>query len=113
MQEVIETPINGNSLKITIETDPTWGEFENVIKTVSAKSNAGGAVGYTFLEEITRAVIVEGLPFPKQDLTAWKNIKMSEMTLLVGKVIAKIPLSTYFDNLGKDNPLMSQLLSQG
>lgn len=112
MREIIETPINGTSLKITIETDPTWGEFENVIKTVTSKSNAGGSAGYTFLEEITRAVIIEGLPFPKQDLTAWKNIKMSEMTLLVGKVTAKIPLSTYFDNLGKDNPIMSQL-SQG
>lgn len=101
-----ETPIKGEVRKIKIETDPTWGEFEQIIQ----KSTGAGS-SYAFFEELTRSVIKDGLPFDSKNLTEWKMLPISEMTALVGKVMKAFPLGNYLDNLGMmDNPLFKAFL---
>lgn len=102
----LKSTIKGEERILKVETDPTWGEFEEVIKNASTAGSP-----YALFEEITRASVKEGLPFDRKNRTEWKLLPLSEMTELVGKVMLAFPLGKYLDNLGiKDNPIFKTFL---
>ena len=103
----ITTTLMGKEVVLKVELDPTWGEFEQVIQNAT---QGGQGSSYTFFEEITKAVVKEGLPFDAKNRTAWKLLPMSEFTALIGKVMKVFPLGNYLDNLGMDNPIFKNFL---
>lgn len=102
--EKFEIDINGKNTVLDIDTDPTWGDMQRLLKDSHTVDEKGvqkmDMMG--FLDKLLEIVIVksDNPEFDIKNRTKIKQLPTSVMTKLVGGVTKKLPLQEYLDNMG-------------
>ena len=97
--------VNNQDAVLKIKVDLSYGEVQDLL-TRSVKVHQSGEKEFlfnNFCDLLLSKTIVEGLPFPAQNLVKFKDLPMSEVSIILGEIMRIIPLESYFKNLGMDN----------
>lgn len=110
-QVPFQIEINGIPETLTVETDPAWGQLQELIKS-SQKTNEQGQQAVdmvAFMDKFLQLVIVNSTgSFDPKNLVLMKSLPTSVMTKLIGGVISLVPLHTYLDNMKGVEDLLNQ-----
>lgn len=87
-------PINGKETEITMDSDPEWYKVEPLFDSYI---NGGQAKPTAFLAMCIKTFVISGIN--KDDMTAIKSLRGTELTKLIGEIIKRSPLPAYMENL--------------